>query len=71
MEDKDALLMICLRAPAMGSKHSMELAQATHHGVMRLAGALRDTSNWLTLGWPPPSGAHWLGCYCDDLALIQ
>eukprot|EP00971_Amphidinium_carterae_P148929 2952700-Amphidinium_carterae.1 len=25
----------------------------------------------MTLGWAPPSGCHWVGCYCDDLALIS
>eukprot|EP00971_Amphidinium_carterae_P263677 5231264-Amphidinium_carterae.1 len=74
MQDQaDALLMLTMRAPAMGSKHSMEIAQATHHGVMRAAGVLEEgeCENWMTLGWPPPKQPRWMGCYCDDLALIS
>eukprot|EP00971_Amphidinium_carterae_P138356 2741470-Amphidinium_carterae.1 len=67
----DELFYIALTAPAMGSKHSMEIAQATHHGVMRLAGVLESDGNWMTLGWAPPRLGHWVGCYCDDLALVS
>eukprot|EP00971_Amphidinium_carterae_P029534 581407-Amphidinium_carterae.1 len=67
----ESLVILCLTAPAMGSKHSMEIAQATHHGVMRMAGILKEDLSWITLGWPPPASAHWMGCYCDDLALIS
>eukprot|EP00971_Amphidinium_carterae_P118978 2357183-Amphidinium_carterae.1 len=70
-EAGDEMMMLCLRAPAMGSKHSMEIAQATHHGVMRQAGVLEREQNWMTLGWPPPQSSHWVGCYCDDLALVS
>eukprot|EP00971_Amphidinium_carterae_P020160 397147-Amphidinium_carterae.1 len=66
----EALVMLCLTVPAMGSKHSMEVAQAAHHGVMREAGVLSPT-NWITLGWSPPKGREWVGCYCDDLGLIS
>eukprot|EP00971_Amphidinium_carterae_P037555 738405-Amphidinium_carterae.1 len=38
--DPDDTVMLALTAPAMGSKHSMEIAQATHHGVMRCAHVL-------------------------------
>eukprot|EP00971_Amphidinium_carterae_P188722 3746151-Amphidinium_carterae.1 len=67
----DSLVLLCLTAPAMGSKHSMEIAQATHRGVMRMAGILKEDLSWITLGWPPPASPHWMGCYCDDLALIS
>eukprot|EP00971_Amphidinium_carterae_P056600 1118556-Amphidinium_carterae.3 len=60
---------VALAAPAMGSKHSMEIAQATHHGIMHHAKVIGHSS-WMAWGWAPPSGPLWMGCYCDGLALI-
>eukprot|EP00971_Amphidinium_carterae_P105570 2090599-Amphidinium_carterae.1 len=52
--------MLALTAPAMGSKHSMEIAQVAHHGVMRDCGVLTDRT-WMSLGWAPPQTAQWTG----------
>ncbi|MCP4244913.1 MAG: hypothetical protein GY772_30595 [bacterium] len=47
----------------------MDIAQLAHTHCLLDAGALYD-EQWLSFGWPPPSGPIWQGAYCDDYVLL-
>eukprot|EP00971_Amphidinium_carterae_P352636 6492684-Amphidinium_carterae.2 len=63
-------VVLALRAPAMGDKKSVELAQIVHHWSLMRADALR-ADRWLTFGYPCPGGRHLCGAYVDDLGLVS
>eukprot|EP00971_Amphidinium_carterae_P339492 6477327-Amphidinium_carterae.3 len=68
-------ISFCLRAPAMGAKQFTEIAQCVHQCVLQRQEeaelALQTPQNWMSLGWPPPSGDEWCGAYMDDLGYVR
>eukprot|EP00971_Amphidinium_carterae_P350807 6491750-Amphidinium_carterae.3 len=63
-------VVLALRAPAMGDKKSVELAQIVHHWSLMRSGALCARS-WLSFGYPCPGGQHLCGAYVDDLGMVS
>eukprot|EP00971_Amphidinium_carterae_P085827 1697940-Amphidinium_carterae.2 len=68
--DYQGRVVLALRAPAMGDKKSVELAQIVHHWCLIRAGVL-TTHSWLSFGYPCPGGRHLVGAYVDDLGVIS
>eukprot|EP00971_Amphidinium_carterae_P044554 876204-Amphidinium_carterae.1 len=69
LDSHQGRVVLALRAPAMGDKKSVELAQIVHHWSLMRAGALKPAS-WLSFGYPCPGGRHLCGAYVDDLGVL-
>eukprot|EP00971_Amphidinium_carterae_P241061 4785748-Amphidinium_carterae.1 len=69
-DDHTGRVVLALKAPAMGDKKSVELAQIVHHWSLLRSRALTPSS-WLSFGYPCPGGTHLCGAYVDDLGLVS
>ena len=67
--DPGARYHLCLNIVAMGDLNSVDVAQATHEGVLTASGCLAAAEK-LEYGNPVPRSSVWEGVYVDDHLVV-